>query len=65
MRFTGIELRTVRGGRLDYGLALLQTVLFWLSVSILTPLVLIVGLFTERKQLLHDLLLGIIAVRSP
>ncbi len=64
MRFTGIEMRTLAGARLDYGLALLQTLLFWLSVTILTPLVLLVALFTERKQLLHDLIIGTVAVRA-
>ncbi len=53
-----------RGGRMDYGLALLHALLFWVSVAILTPLVLLVALFTERKQLLHDLVLGTAAVRS-
>jgi uncharacterized RDD family membrane protein YckC len=37
---------------------------FWFSMAILTPLVLVVALFTERKQLLHDLVLGTVAVRS-
>ncbi len=64
MRFMGIEIRTVRGERLDYGHALLHVLGFWLSVAILTPLVLLVALFTERKQLLHDLILGTVAVRS-
>ena len=64
MRFTRIEMRTLGGRRLDYGLALLQTLLFWVSVTILTPLVLLVALFTERKQLLHDLIIGTVAVRS-
>jgi uncharacterized RDD family membrane protein YckC len=65
MRFTGIEMRTSRGERLDYGLAVLHPLLFWFSVAILTPLVLVVALFTSRKQLLHDLVLGTVAVRSP
>jgi uncharacterized RDD family membrane protein YckC len=65
MRFSGIELRTTRGQPMDYGLALLHAVGFWFSVAILTPLVLLVGLFTPRKQLLHDLVLGVAAVRSP
>jgi uncharacterized RDD family membrane protein YckC len=65
MRFAGIEIRTVRGERLDYGLGLLHPILFWFSVGILTPLVLLVALFTARKQLLHDLVLGTIAIRSP
>jgi uncharacterized RDD family membrane protein YckC len=64
MRFTGIEMRTVRGEPMYYGLALLHVLGFWVSVAILTPLVLLVALFTERKQLLHDLILGTVAVRS-
>jgi uncharacterized RDD family membrane protein YckC len=46
MRFTGIEMRTIRGERLDYGLALLHVLGFWFSVAILTPLILLVALFT-------------------
>lgn len=65
MRFMGIEMRTLRGGRMDYALALLHALGFWFSVAILTPLVLLVALFTARKQLLHDLVLGVIAVRAP
>jgi uncharacterized RDD family membrane protein YckC len=64
MRFTSIEIRTVRGERMNYGLALLHALGFWFSVGILTPLILLVSLFTERKQLLHDLVLGTVAVRS-
>jgi uncharacterized RDD family membrane protein YckC len=64
MRFIGIEIRNVRGERIDYGIALLHVLGFWCSVAILTPLVLLVALFTERKQLLHDLILGTVAVRS-
>lgn len=64
MRFAGIEMRTVRGEPMHYGLALLHVLGFWISVTILTPLVLLVALFTERKQLLHDLLLGTVAVRA-
>ena len=64
MRFMGIEIRNVRGERIDYGIALLHVLGFWFSIAILTPLVLLVALFTERKQLLHDLILGTVAVRS-
>jgi uncharacterized RDD family membrane protein YckC len=64
MRFVSIEMRSVRGERPTYGLALLHVLGFWFSMAILTPLVLLVGLFTERKQLLHDLVLGLVAVRS-
>jgi uncharacterized RDD family membrane protein YckC len=64
MRMMGIEFRTLSGERMNYGLALLHALGFWFSVSILTPLILLVGLFTARKQLLHDLLIGTFAVRS-
>ncbi len=65
MRFTGIEVRTLGGERMNYLLALAHSVLFWLSVSILTPLILVVALFTPRKQLLHDLAIGVAAIRAP
>jgi uncharacterized RDD family membrane protein YckC len=64
MRFMGIEMRTLRGERMYYGLALLHVLGFWISVAVLTPLILVVALFTARKQLLHDLLLGTVAVRA-
>jgi uncharacterized RDD family membrane protein YckC len=64
MRFVGIEMRTIGGARMDYGLALLHAVLFWVSIAILTPFVLLVALFTDRKQLLHDLIIGTAAVRD-
>ena len=58
------QVRTLSGERVTYGLALLHAFGFWLSVSVLTPLVLLVSLFTERKQLLHDLVLGTVVVRD-
>ena len=64
MRFMGIEIRNVRGERIDYAIALFHALGFWFSVAILTPLILLVALFTPRKQLLHDLVLGTVAVRS-
>lgn len=64
MRFMGIEMRTLRGEPMYYGLALLHVLGFWISNAILTPLVLLVALFTARKQLLHDLMLGTVAVRT-
>ena len=64
MRFVGIEMRTLRGERLGYPLALLHALGFWFTVTLLTPFVLLFALITPRKQLLHDLALGTIAVRS-
>jgi uncharacterized RDD family membrane protein YckC len=62
MRMAGVEVRTRTGQKMFPLLAILHSLLFWFSVSFLTPLVLIVGLFTERKQLLHDLLLGVVVI---
>lgn len=64
MRFAGIEMRTWNGGKLFPLLAIMHALIFWFSIGLLTPLILIVGLFTYRKQLLQDLLLGIVAVNS-
>lgn len=64
MRMVGVELRTLAGERLNYPLALLHSLGFWFSVTLLTPFVLLVSLFSSRKQLLHDLALSTAAVRS-
>ncbi len=64
MRFLSIELRTAGGERLNYPIALLHSLGFWFSLTLLTPVILVVSLFTPRKRLLHDLLLGTVAVRN-
>jgi uncharacterized RDD family membrane protein YckC len=64
MQIAGVEMRTWSGQRMFPLLAILHAILFWVSVSVLTPLVLLVGLFTARRQLLHDLLLGVVAVNA-
>lgn len=64
MRVMGIEMRTWSGQRMFPLLAAMHALLFWFSVGLLTPLILLVGLFTERKQLLHDLLLSVVALNS-
>jgi uncharacterized RDD family membrane protein YckC len=62
MRITGVEMRTWNGGPAFPILAAMHGLIFWCSISILTPLILVVGLFTPRRQLLHDLLLGVVIV---
>jgi uncharacterized RDD family membrane protein YckC len=42
----------------------MHSLIFWFSVGLLTPLILLVGLFTARRQLLHDLLLGVVALNA-
>jgi uncharacterized RDD family membrane protein YckC len=63
-RFAGVEFRTWSGQRMFPLLAVMHALAFWFSVGLLTPLVLLVGLLTYRKQLLHDLLLGVVALNA-
>ncbi len=64
MRAMGITLMRMDGRRMDFMTAMVHTVLFWLINSILTPLILLVGLFTEKSRLVHDMLLGTVIVRT-
>ena len=63
MRMAGLEMRTWSGAPMFTLLAIMHALLFWFSMG-LTPLILLVGLFTRRRQLLHDLLLGTVVVNS-
>jgi uncharacterized RDD family membrane protein YckC len=64
MKMMGIRLDRLDGGRIDGPTAVAHTVLFWAGNVILTPLVLLVTLFADRKRTLHDLLLGTVVTRS-
>jgi uncharacterized RDD family membrane protein YckC len=62
MRVMDLQLRTWRGEPGYFVLGAMHAVLFWVSVSLLTPLVLLVGLLNGRRRLLHDILLGTVVV---
>jgi uncharacterized RDD family membrane protein YckC len=64
MRAMGVSMMRVDGQRIDFLTAIVHLALFWILNSVLTPLVLLVGLFTERSRLLHDLLIGTVTVRA-
>lgn len=64
MRAMGIRLERLDGGPVDGMLAVIHTVLFWASSVLLTPFILLVALFMERKRTLHDWLLGTVVVRA-
>ncbi|WP_442578040.1 RDD family protein [Mesorhizobium sp. ASY16-5R] len=64
MRAMGIRLDRLDGKPVDGLLAVVHSVLFWAGNVILTPLVLLVTLFSDRKRTLHDLLLGTVVTRS-
>ena len=64
MHLMGLEVRTWYGAPIYPVLAVVHAVLFWGSVSILTPFILLVAMFNERKRLLHDFLLGTVVINA-
>lgn len=64
MRMMDLQMRTFSGTPGYFVLGAAHAVLFWASVSLLTPLVLVVGLLNGRRQLLHDLVLGTVVVNN-
>ena len=56
MKMLGIEVRTNDGGRPDHARALLRVVLYYASIGLLTPLVLLAVLFNDQCRTLHDFL---------
>ena len=64
MRAMGLEMRLWYGARPYPLLAAMHALLFWFSIAFLTPLVLLVSLFSDRKRLLHDILLGTLVINA-
>jgi uncharacterized RDD family membrane protein YckC len=65
MRVMEIEMRTWYGAPVYFLLGAVHAIMFWLTVSMLTPLVLVVGFFNARRRLLHDILVGTVVVNNP
>jgi uncharacterized RDD family membrane protein YckC len=63
MRLMDLEMRLMDGSRTPFINAAVHAVLFYLSWTILTPLVLIVTLVSRNKRCLHDMLSGVIVTR--
>jgi uncharacterized RDD family membrane protein YckC len=42
-----------------------HAVVYWVTVSFLTPFILLVALFNHRRRLLHDMLVGTIVINNP
>jgi uncharacterized RDD family membrane protein YckC len=64
MRVMDLELRTWYGAPCYFVLGAMHAVLFWISISFLTPFILLVGLFNGRRRLLHDIVLGTVVINS-
>ena len=62
MRLMHLEVRTWYGAPAYFLLGAVRAVLFWITITALTPLVLVVGLLDERRRLLHDILIGTVVI---
>jgi len=65
MRAMGIEMRTLSGAPAYFVLGAAHAVLYWISVSMLTPFIVLIGLFNARGRLLHDFILGAVIINGP
>jgi uncharacterized RDD family membrane protein YckC len=65
MRAMDLEMRTWYGAPAYFLLGAVHAVVYWVSVSVLTPLILVVGFFNARRRLLHDMLVGTVLINNP
>ena len=65
MRAMELEMRTWYGAPAYFVLGAVHAVVFWVTVSFLTPFILLVGLFNSRRRLLHDMLVGVVMINNP
>jgi uncharacterized RDD family membrane protein YckC len=64
MRAMDIEMRTWYGSPAYFVLGAVHAVVFWVTVSMLTPFVLLVCLFNQRRRCLHDMLVGTVVINN-
>ena len=64
MRLFGVRMQMAEsGGEVSFLIAAVHAIFYYVSVTVLTPLILLVGLVRSDSRMLHDLLAGVIAVR--
>jgi uncharacterized RDD family membrane protein YckC len=64
MRAMNLEIRTWYGAPAYFLLGAVHAIVYWISVSVLTPFILLVSLFNSRRRLLHDMLVGTVVVNN-
>jgi len=64
MRIMEIEMRTWYGSPAYFVLGAVHAVVFWVTVSAITPLILLVCLFNVRRRCLHDILVGTVVINN-
>jgi len=65
MRIMDLEMRTWYGAPAYFVLGAVHAVVYWITISFLTPLILLVGFFNDRKRLLHDMVVGTVVINNP
>ena len=65
MRVMDLEMRTWYGAPAYFVLGAVHAIAYWITVSFLTPLILLVGPVNERRRLLHDILVGTVVINNP
>lgn len=65
MRVMDLQMRTWYGDPAYFVLGAIHVVIYWATVSFLTPLILLVGLFNDRSRLLHDIIVGAVIIKTP
>lgn len=63
MQMMDIVLTPTRGQPLDGWMAIFHALLFWVTFWISWPVAILFALFTPRRQMIHDLIMGTLMVR--
>ena len=64
MRIMDLEMRTWYGAPAYFVLGAVHAVVYWITVSVLTPFILLIAFFNERRRLLHDILIGTVVINN-
>ena len=64
MRVMDLEMRTWYGAPAYFVLGAVHAIAFWISISALTPFILLIAFFNERRRLLHDIVLGTVVINN-
>ena len=64
MRVMDLEMRTWYGAPAYFVLGAVHAIVFWVSISALTPFILLVAFFNDRRRLLHDIVLGTVVINN-
>jgi uncharacterized RDD family membrane protein YckC len=64
MRVMDLEMRTWYGAPAYFILGAVHAVVFWVSISVFTPLIVLVCFFNDRRRLLHDMIVGTVVINN-